>query len=256
MTSYSTLRNFSFLILLLACSGGDLKRKQLQEGTAQEFGQISEYFLPLIPKWIDFSTTGQCFRGSEVHYLNYRKLHESYSYNYEQIIQLQGLFNDTFSGLQETKATTLEDRNATFYEVVEKMNGGVKYISLPEYDRFYLVWIDRMNKNELEKWLEQYRESDYMNQGVPVLLSFCYTKSELLKQIDLWDFEEDYPHVITSEAFSIYNEDFNQGPRFFANLTSLFPKKSEVYFVAKEVNQSVDLKQILFQQGFKRIPFN
>ncbi len=242
--------------MILSCASNDLKRKQVKEGVALDYGQISEYFLPLMPKWVNFSTAGQCFRSSDVQYLNYRKLHQSFSYKYGQVLELQGLFNDTFSSLQASKATTIEDRNAVFYEAVEKMNGGVKYLTLPEYDRFYLLWIDRMSKSELEKWLEVYRDSEYMNQGVPVLLSFCYTKSELIKQIDQWDFEEDYPHVITAESFSIYNQNFDQAPRFFADLSSLFPKKSEIYFVLKNSQQTQDLKQIRFSQGFQRIPFN
>lgn len=233
-----------------------MKRQQVQEGNAQEFGQVSEYFLPPVPKWIDFSTTGQCFKNSEIEYLNYQKVNESYGLDYSQMVELQGLFHDAYANLKETKETTALEKNALFYETMQKINGGVKFLDLPKYDRFYLLWIDRMNHKQLESWLDLYRDSEYMNQGVPVLVSFCYTRSELIKKLDNWNLGEDYPHMITAESFSIYSEKFNQGPRFFVDLTTFFSKKSEIYLVLKEVYKDEGLKELLFKQGYKRIPFN
>ncbi len=233
------------LFFLLACSSSDLKKNT---GGFFIGSGVERYFLADIPNWVQFSSIGDCHHKESIRYLNYETLGNSYSLDYEQLVQFQYIINQEYakgSGIEE------KDQEKFFYASYEKIKGGTRSFRRPDFGKINLIWIDdyitaKLKLSKLQKLLE----SNKMQEGFPVFVSQCLSDKELYdfltKETSLSQFSTTY---IPREMFSLYTADFKMGANFSINFKPLFKPNQKLYFFS---TRDYETKHFINYDVFKK----
>lgn len=200
-------------------SSGTLDRAYISSG-------IEKFFHVDLPHWANFSSAGQCQRKTNIRYLHFENLKNSYDLGYQDLIHLQNMFNRKLYAYK-TSATQdeipLKDESYVFYNVYQQVLGGSFDFIEPKFKKVSVVWIDPYLGDK--KKLIQIIRSERVLQGHPILLSHCLTSYELEEFARSLNLDELGVKYLSADMFSIYGEDIIPKYRFTINLQKFLPGK-------------------------------
>ncbi len=174
---------FLLLVLTSACSTGP-DYKTPPELTIYRGNGIEQFFLPELPKWINRSSTGQCFRQFSVKYIDQSKIKLIHQLSYPESIELQVQLNQKLEEyFRNTTAKFLRpvEEAALFANTLEQVKAGVKALQLPAVSQIELIWIDDYIQKNKEADFINWANSSQFTENLPVLVSLCKTSTELKK---------------------------------------------------------------------------
>ena len=220
------------ILFILSCSSTEktgLKRaeQEIEENTI--LGSSESYFLPIVPKWANFHSGVKCFQKSETHYLNFNELQKAYSMKLDKMTEVQSYYNySLFRMKNQRSVASIKAKSEILFEVIEKNLGKVHYFDFPRYKSYNLIAVDGLDDKSLKKKLIKFLDSRHMNNGVPILVSFCEKSYELEKRFEKLGLVDDYPYFIGSETLINYNEDLIQIPYQYLYLKGLFLESASI----------------------------
>ena len=172
------------LLLICSCSSGPSYTSPTAELSTYRTNGIEQFFLPESPRWMNRSTTAQCFRNVSVRFLDQAKLKEVHQLTYPQSIELQVQLNQK---LEEYYKNTSQkflrpvEEATLFANTLEQVKSGVKALNLPNVSQIELIWIDDYIQNNKEADFIRWANSSQFTENLPVLVSLCKTSTELKK---------------------------------------------------------------------------
>lgn len=226
----------SIILLISSCTtvkkdDSSLKRRNIE--TYYNNSGVVKYFLPDIPTWANFSTSGKCFRKNHTRYFDISAVRVSFFVSYEQAIQQQLSFNQLISKAMEPqhrKFITLEDEERYFFEASEKIQAGIRVFQTPKYKKIHLIWIDPISSDP--RRLKRLLASSKMNSGHPVFLSMCMNRSEMVNYLRINQLNNVNVRLISQELFSPFDMNNNRIPSLSISLQALFrPDQKIVIFI-------------------------
>lgn len=223
-----------FASLLLSCTSKPVNETDLQRRNVETFFDNSgfvRYFLPELPDWANYSTSGQCFRQKRVRYYDISALRVSFFIDYEQAVQQQLTFNQLISRNLESeykKYVSLEDEERYFFEASEKVQSGIKTFRKPVFKTVHVVWIDRVMNDP--KKLKKLMNSSRMEKGHPVFLSMCLSRSEVSDYLRKHKLDNRNIRIISQEMFTPFDQQNNRLPMVALDLGALFDQKQKILF--------------------------
>ena len=97
-----------------------------------------------------------------------------------------------------------------------------------------LVWLDEViDDAKKEAKLKSFLNSKIMDDGVPVLVSFCLTRSEVEKRFPTFNTK-----MITAELFSVFDSAGNKTPGFKMELNQFFAPTQKLFYYSQSNNLS------------------
>ncbi|MGZ3787063.1 MAG: hypothetical protein ACXVLQ_00990 [Bacteriovorax sp.] len=194
---------------------------------------MEKYFLTDIPSWANFDQRAACYRSTGIRYFDIDAMMKSFGLGYDKALQVQASFNEEYAQLKQSDKKhqiTLKEEELLFYRVNEKVGSKIIFFESPSYKRVNLVWLDEvMGDAKKEKKLKAFLNSKVMEEGVPVLISFCLTRQEAEKR---------YPDLnakmITAELFSIFDKSGKRSPGFKIDLGEFFTVSQKLYFYSQK----------------------
>lgn len=209
----------------------DFKRVDMNE-FYQDSGS-NRYFLPVLPRWANFSEAGSCQRSRSLTYLDFDALKKGQYLSYEQFLQLQYLFNlNRDERIQTTKVKALppKEEEKIFFEALEKIQSSFFPFIKPKFHRLHLIWLDpALNDAKKLKELKKLLESEKMLAGQPVFISLCLAKVEMENFLEKNELNNARVRLIPMELFSIFNTEGARGSHYLLNINSLFDTKQELH---------------------------
>ena len=225
------------LFFLCACSTTTGLKPRVVEEYYVSTG-IERYFLPDIPEWANFSQSGGCFRTKGLRYFDIDALMKSYSLSFFEALQVQASFNEEFLAakkLQSKESLTLKEDENIFFKASEKVGSKINFTNLPDFKRIHLIWVDEtIADSAREQKLKNFLNSSVHDEGVPVLVSACLTKSDLEKR-----FSDINVKSISAELFSIYDAKGQKKPNLHVNLDVFFKPEQKLYFYGQSIKGPV-----------------
>lgn len=228
---------FSFLFFLTSCSTtSGLKPRTVEEYYVST--GIERYFLPDIPEWANFSQSGGCFRTKGLRYFDIDALMKSYSLNFFEALQVQASFNEEFLAAKKSQGKetlTLKEDENIFFKASEKVGSKINFTNLPDFKRVHLIWVDEVIADSArEQKLKNFLNSSVHDEGVPVLVSACLTKSDLEKK-----FPETNIKSLSAELFSIYDAKGQKKPNLHINVDVFFKPEQKLFFYGQSIKGPV-----------------
>jgi hypothetical protein len=225
---------FIFSLITFGCSA--VTNQGMQSRTVEDYYNptgVEKYFLTDIPHWANFDQKASCFRTENIRYFDINALMKSYGLTYSKALQVQGLFNEEYSLFKQSEGnhkSTLKQEELLFYKVSEKVSNKILFFDPPIYKRINLVMLDEVvGDAEKESKLNNFLKSKIMDEGVPVLISFCLTRAEVEKR-----FPDLNSKMITAELFSVFDHSGVLTPRFQIELNQLFLPGQKLYFYSQK----------------------
>ncbi|MBF0315950.1 MAG: hypothetical protein HQK50_12680 [Oligoflexia bacterium] len=213
-----------------------------------------EYFLPRLPTWANYSTSGVCKKNRQTHYVNLQKLRQSFNLSYSAGIQFQFLFNKLYvenqkasSMLSLAKKNAIREEEVTFYNTKDNIASGNLPFRAPTYAQIHLIWIDPALKSApILADLLAFLQSDQNRVGHPVFISLCLFSDEVDAFIAHNSLNDSDIRVIPQEMFSIFssqkNSEFNT--YFSLKLDAFFQSKTQklTLFLPKSFKAPIEFK--------------
>lgn len=221
--------------LLVSCAS-ELKSRTVDQYYTST--GVEKYFLSDLPDWANYSVSAKCYRTSGIRYFNIDALMKSYSLSYSDAIQIQATFNDEYLKLKKQPGIKIDLRKEEliFFKSSDSVNSKIKFFDAPSFKQIHLVWLDEVlkGKNQEEK-LKAFLQSSVQDNGFPVLISACLTKSEI---------EEKFPNVaikaISAEMFSVYDNNGIKQPSIHTQVGAFFKPEQKLIFYSQEEKKSLD----------------
>jgi hypothetical protein len=233
---FSTILIFSVLI---GCAqnkrAGNEKSKY--ESLYQGSG-VEKYFLGHLPQWANFVEGGSCYRKTSTHFLNFNIISKSYGFSYEELIQLQYMYNRRLSSFKKSSSLDVirpKDESYIFYNVVDQIRGGAKEFKKPKFKKIFLIWIDpAMQSSKAWIKLRKFLKSSKVNEAVPLLVSLCRTNQEIQAFMSekLKSFEGYL--TISTEMFAPFETVLTKSPIFSLNFNEVFSEDQELIYINYE----------------------
>ncbi len=230
----------TFLFILTSCGGQELSDSALKRRSLKEYyissGEVN-YFLPELPSWANYSSAGKCYLDKSVRYLNFEKLRRSLLLSYEEAMQMQLMFNYELQKAGEKKhieTVDFKSEENIFYDVTQKIQQKIRTFNTPSYSRLNVIWIDPFlgEKGALKKILDLKE----MSLGHPILLSMCLSQRGLENYLKGIKMNNKNIRLISSEAFTPYDQNNEINYQLNINLDDLFNIKKKVYLYFKKGN--------------------
>lgn len=200
---------------------------------------VEKYFLAEIPNWANFDQTAGCYRPSNIRYFDIDALMKSYGLTYPVALQIQASYNEElvlFKGADKARMPNLKEEELLFYKVSEKVSSKIIFFDPPTFNRINLVLIDEaLSDPAKEKKLKNFLKSPVMDEGPPVIVSFCLTRAEVEKR-----FPDINTKMITAEMFSVFASNGEKTPRFQIDLTQFFKPSQKLYFYSQKSSVTND----------------
>jgi len=239
---------FLFLILFIAaCSS--FSQQGMKPRTVEDYYSstgVEKYFLTEIPSWANFDQTASCYRPTSIRYFDINALMKSYGLEYAKALQVQASYNEEmvlFKGEADKRVPTLKEEELLFYKVSEKVSSKIIFFDPPAFKRINLVLIDEVLEDaKKEKKLKSFLHSPVMDEGVPVIFSFCLTRAEIEKR-----FPDINTKMITAEMLSVYGSNGERAPRFQIDLSHFFTPAQKIYFYSQKTQINNDQIKGLFK---------
>ena len=250
------ITRFSIGIILLAILSA-CQSTSFKELNSNEYFQTTgamRFILPEAPQWMNFFSAGQCYRSSDTRSLNLELLKKEFNFNLRQSLNAQYYFNEEL-GIQKSKMSDpknstlgLREVELSFLKAVEKARSSFDPVRLPDFNRIHLVWLEDwvMTKNDGKPDLKQvqklkeFLQSSVHQEGVPVIVSFCTTQSELEKT-----YQETGAFSIGAEWTSVFNEESVQVPSLVFATKAFFKPQQKVVVYRQKKNKENQLPFIL-----------
>jgi hypothetical protein len=227
-------KKYTFFLLFFfvsSCANNDLKSRTVEDYYTPT--GVDKYFLTDLPAWANFDQAGECFRKSNIRYLNLDALMKSYSLKFDQTLQLQAFFNEElsfFKKLDKLQTPTVKQEELLFYKSSEKVSSKILFFDPPTFEKINLIWFDEVIGDEKkERKLKNFLNSETMDSGVPVLVSLCLTKEEVEKS-----FPDQNLKMITAELFSAYDKSGSTIPGIRFDLGQFFTPEQKLYFYSQK----------------------
>lgn len=196
---------------------------------------IEKFYLSDLPKWSNFSSSGDCQRIEPIRYLNFNDMYKSYSFDYEQLIQFQYMLNKKFYSYKQSTgrdSVFLKDESYIMHNVHQQIVGGGRDFIAPKFNRINLVWIDHtLKSDDALKKLKALMYSAEMEKGHPVFVSMCLSSIELETFIQKNGYEKFGVKGISQSMFSPYNDKFEINHKFGLHFDKLLPNKDLYFYV-------------------------
>tara|TARA_R110002072_G_scaffold534_6_gene3883 strand:+ start:62928 stop:63665 length:738 start_codon:yes stop_codon:yes gene_type:complete len=217
------------LLLIVGCTSKGLERRKLNEYYLNN--GVTRYFLPEIPKWVNRSEFSNCFRESSAKFLDFKSVSQSYDLSFEKTLHLQMMMNQEIQQLKSMnhiQSINLKEEEKIFFKSIEKIQAGIKGFQRPTYKRVNIYLIDNLiaDKRPIKSILSN---SDFLDSGHPVILSFCKNHTELRKLLADNDLIQTNIKVIPFEALTSFDEKFNLTTSDSIHLNMLFKKNQKIY---------------------------
>ncbi|MBY0413510.1 MAG: hypothetical protein K2Q18_05065 [Bdellovibrionales bacterium] len=235
MKNPCTLALIILSVLLSSCSTGLKPRSVDQFYTSTG---VEKYFLSDIPEWANFSQSAGCFRTKGIRYFDLNALMKSYSIKYSEAIQIQASFNEEFLVLKKQPNITLslKEEEVLFFKASDKVNSKITFFDAPTFKQIHLVWVDEALKSKVqEDRLKNFLQSSVHDNGYPILISACLTKSEVEAK-----FPNSTVKIISAEMFSIYNTEGERAPNLHINLNAFFKADQRLVLFTQETKKTVE----------------
>lgn len=235
------------LFILTSCSV--LSTQGLKPRTVEDYYTstgVEKYFLADIPLWANFDQTAGCYRPTNIKYFDIDALMKSYGLDYAKALQVQASYNEDFvlfkdSG--EKHVPTLKEEELLFYKVSEKVSNKIIFFEPPAFKRINIVLIDdALNDPKKEQKLKNFLHSPVMDEGVPVIFSFCLTRAEVEKR-----FPDVNTKMITAEMLSVFGPKGVKEPRFVIDLSQFFTPSQKLFFYSQKTIVNNDQIKGLFK---------
>lgn len=221
--------------LLLLSSCADVAVQGMKPRTVEDYYTptgVEKYFLTDIPTWANFDQLAKCYRTSNIRYFDIDAIMKSYGLSYNKALQVQASFNEEYAEFKARDVNhvmTLKDEESLFHKVSEKVSSKIIFFDPPTFKRINLVWLDEiLGDSKKEKKLKIFLNSKVMDEGTPVLISLCLTRSEVEKR-----FPEINTKMITAELFSVFDSTGNKTPGFKIELDQFFSSTQKIYFYSQ-----------------------
>lgn len=229
-----------------------LKRRNL-EAYFNSSGVV-RYFLSDLPDWANFSQTAACHRSLSPRYFNISTLLKSYSYKYEQAVQLQYMFNVEANKLKkktEAEFLPFADEEKLFFTLTDKIQAEIRTFRVPKYKRVNLIWIDPLLKSDKgQDQIVALLNSSDMDLGHPVMVSMCLNHFEFESFLGRKGMLNKNVRYIPYEMFSPFDSNGEKQPLFQINLEKIFKKDQNLflylprgYFRPKELAGKLTVKR-------------
>lgn len=205
------------LSFLIACSQTPAVRD------VEEFYQgsgVEKYFISNIDQIQKAQNTQSCKRIDDFRYFALDKLVEDYKINFQQSLQVQASFNLEYLAIKEEIKMPLphKDEEAMFYRAVDRTRNEIYFFYAPEFKRIHLIWFDEVIGSEAKiKKLKNFLNSGVHDNGVPVLVSSCFTK----KMVEAY-LNQTVSKAITLGMFSLYDSELKNHQQLVLDLKALF----------------------------------
>ncbi|MEE2743226.1 MAG: hypothetical protein VYD54_04915 [Bdellovibrionota bacterium] len=229
-----------FIFLVTSC--GTYKKKGNEEGKFKKRNidehyrsvATSKFFLREVPKWLNFSEAGKCFRSQPIKFLHLIKLRKSFGLSYVEAINFQALYNEDLR-LSMSKTTQKylpsKEEEKVFFRTLEKVKAKRFSFQRPSYKKINLIWVDNViegqSKKEISK-LKKFLSSRKGSSGHPVFITLCKSRKELNSFLMKNELDSYNVRKLTSEMFSIFNHDNQKVPYFSLRLEALFLKNQKL----------------------------
>lgn len=221
------IRYFIILNILLSCSFGSVTPRNVGEYSTSP--KIVKYYLPELPSWANISSSGNCKRSIPNKYLNFSSLRDDFSFNYNDLVQFQYLFNIEYQKLikqADRGIIPFAEEEQLFYDVFDKIKTRLFAFRRPTYKRVNLVWIDNIRKKNLLELMS----SNSMNNGHPVFVSLCLNQNELVEFIEKSGYSGKDIRALSFEIFSPFNKRLESSGKISLDFSGLFTRKQKLYF--------------------------
>jgi hypothetical protein len=162
---------------------------------------VEQYFLPEPPAWMNFSQNGECYFNNRRIYLDFSRLHSTYQLTLAELIEFQVQINEKFNQSRKhisAERVTPREEAHLFYEVLERVRGGVKRLKLPTAMSTRIIWKESKIPQKIL--------------GSDILASLCMSTSELEAWLEKTYPEGEHPYVLGGEALSVYQANFLMQP--------------------------------------------
>jgi hypothetical protein len=225
-----------FLVILSVCFSctqplrDGLERRNLNEYYSSS--RVVRYFLTELPTWANFSTTGKCRRHTSIRYLDAQLVRGSFSLSYEEVVQLQALFNVEMRRLMKEKKVNhipFREEERVFFKQTDKIQAKIRIFRAPDYKRVHLVWIDHAlaDKVVLGK-LKALMKRDSFLKGHPVFVSQCLSREELDQFIVGIGKGRENIRKISSDFFIPFDREGKPSYKFFLSLKDFFKPEQKL----------------------------
>jgi hypothetical protein len=237
-----------------------VERSKQYGATPFRTDRVASFFLSRIPDWINHSNSGRCFLKTSPHFLNYEQIYGAYGLSYEQMVNLQMMINEkayrhyAVAKVQQESVNQIlspQLRSQMFYESLDRVQGGVKALRVPEFNRVNLIWIDLIkDEKTLKEWLLKIDASELGNNGIPIIASFCKTKGELEFLFSKLENLDQYIYFLGAESFSIYDQEFAAKPKKHLFVQGLLKDKQVTLLAPEEIK---DLPEFEYKELSKKM---
>ena len=207
---------------------------------------ITQYMLPELPVWANFSSVGKCSRTRTIRYINIDSFGRSFHLSYKKLIQFQYMYNHEYKLLQKNHrgfTLPLNAEEQLFYNVLDKIEANVEAFKVPTFKRINIVWIDPfINGQRKIIELKRLMKKKSMDLGHPVFITLCLDYSALEEFMAKNGFRNNNIRLMPASMFSIYTQDGLSINRFHLKLDAIFNKNQVLYLYlpTKQVPESFD----------------
>ncbi len=218
--------NSLVLLLLISCGGGEVRRDS--ENVPYRTSGVEQFFLPELPTWTNFSSSGQCFKSSSFHYLDFSKLSSQYQLSYVEMIELQAQYNERIENYFRSTAVRFlkpVEEASFFSNTLEQVRGGVRHIKLPKVTDVDVIWIDSFLQENKMSELKKMMEAGRFNENLPLLFSSCLSHQGLVQLVAENNLEDAGFYFLSAETLSAFGSDFVLKPGLRVELAKIFDPK-------------------------------
>lgn len=234
------------LFFLLSCQSG-VRYQKVDPSLAYQSQSISyDWFLPLAPNWLNFSSAHQCEKEYVWTNLDLSKVMPQLGLNYFQSLELQARVNQfvgnavwsqtkTDSEKKRLDFSSLPDaeRSKIFFDELTKVVNNIPLLTpLPESSsEVTIILVDSLPAGEEGKrLLEKLWQLPRWDTEVPVIASECLSTQSLHHIFDQLSSEHPFQWIVGGEYFSTFTASGLPSYQWMIDWQNFFPKKKIRFF--------------------------
>jgi hypothetical protein len=224
--------NFLLLLTLISCGSGELKN-DFESSAGYRTSGVEQFMLPELPQWSNGSSSGDCFKVSSFHYLNFNKLKDVYQLNYSQMIELQAQYNERLENYFRSAAVRFLkpiEEASFFSNTLEQVRGGVKSLKLPDVKEVEILWLESYTPSEIK----QMANSARFDENPVILFSSCHSRQSLNQWIHEQKLEDVGFYLVSAEWLSPYSSSNELKAGLHLELAELLNKDIKVNLLKSE----------------------
>jgi len=229
--------SFSLLLaLLISCSSDEIRNTE-SDGAYRTSG-VEQFFLPELPGWANYSSAGKCFKTSSFQYLDFAKIHSSYDLSYQQLVELQGQYNqkreDYFRSTAYRFLKPVEEA-AFFSNTLEQVRGGVRSFNLPQVKEIDLIWLEGYLQNDELTGLVNQLKLAKNSEHLPLLFSSCLSHQRLEQWLIENGLENEGIYLLSADWLNPYGLDKKLKAGLHLELSTLLPTGAKFHVISPQI---------------------